>query len=57
MCKCDFEPQDEEPVNVAKDLRMPQFELEAVRAKACDNKIHMGEGAGWSDGGGVVVVA
>ena len=28
---------------VAKDLRMPQFELENVEAKFCDNKIHMGE--------------
>jgi len=29
-------------VSVAKDLRMPQFELEMVTAKNCDNKIHMG---------------
>ena len=30
-------------MSVAKDLRMPQFELEMVTAKNCDNKIHMGE--------------
>lgn len=34
--------KDEEAVSVSRDLRMPQFELELVTAKACDNKIHMG---------------
>ena len=34
--------KDKEAVSVAKDLRMPQFELEMVTAKNCDNKIHMG---------------
>jgi len=34
--------QDKSAVSVAKDLRMPQFELEMVTAKNCDNKIHMG---------------
>jgi len=34
--------KEEEAVNVARDLRMPQFELEKVTAKACDSKIHMG---------------
>ena len=34
--------KDTEPVTVAKDLKMPQFELEAVTASNCHNKIHMG---------------
>lgn len=29
-------------VSVAKDLRMPQYELEMVTATNCDNKIHIG---------------
>ena len=39
---CIISTQDKEAVSVAKDLRMPQFELEMVTAKHCDNKIHMG---------------
>jgi hypothetical protein len=35
--------QDGDPVYVAKDLKMPQFEMEKVLAKVCDNKIHMGD--------------
>jgi len=34
--------EDKSAVSVARDLRMPQFELEMVTAKNCDNKIHMG---------------
>ena len=34
--------QGKYPVSVAKDLRMPQFKIEMVTAKNCDNKIHMG---------------
>ena len=29
-------------MSVAEDLRMPQFTIELVTAKNCDNKIHMG---------------
>ena len=37
-----FNSQDKYPVSVAKDLRMPQFTIELVTAKNCDNKIHQG---------------
>ena len=33
----------EESVTVAKDLKMPQFTLEKVTAKQCDDYNHMGE--------------
>ncbi len=35
--------QTEDPVKVAKDLRLPQFTLEMVSAKRCADKIHMGK--------------
>ena len=39
----DEDKRHEEPVTVAKDLRMPQFEMQKITTNRCHERNHMGK--------------